>query len=168
MAKGRAVSVTLVCEKCGISYHPWKKTKPSRFCSRACSPKGRKPERPDCVCAQCGVLFRPVNNFSQKYCSRQCYRDAGEYRRIDKEGYVRVYAPNEPGAYKSGQIKEHRLVMQQHLGRPLESYEEIHHINGIKTDNRIENLQLRSNRHGKGVALVCLDCGSHNVGSEPI
>lgn len=67
-----------------------------------------------------------------------------------------------------GYILEHRLVMARKLGRPLADSETVHHIDGDKSNNDPANLQLRQGRHGTGVILQCLDCGSSNVGHAPI
>jgi len=71
-------------------------------------------------------------------------------RTKDKFGYVLIWKPEHPNAKISGYIHEHRLVMSEYLGRPLKSYEFIHHKNGIKDDNRIENLELMTKKVHRG------------------
>lgn len=83
---------------------------------------------------------------------------------ITKDGYVWMLRPRHPRAYSGKYVPQHILVMEEKLGRYLDSKNEsVHHINGDRSDNRIENLQLRTRYHGKGQARVCGDCGSQNI-----
>lgn len=102
---------------------------------------------------------------------RSVPRRGGRYRRIerrvDDHGYVRVRLADDdalsPMRDTKGWIPEHRLVMARSLARALARNESVHHINGDRADNRIENLQLRQGRHGHGQCYECADCGSRNI-----
>lgn len=79
------------------------------------------------------------------------HRDWKGGRITDKDGYILILKPDHPHANSNGYIREHRLVMEEHLGRHLRPEEVVHHINQNPADNRIENLEVydSNNKHLK-------------------
>ena len=116
--------------------------------------KGRqRKQAPAYVCAGCGqtrtrkrIKWKKngytVGFDANDYCSRACGKRRSGHVRA-KDGYVTV---------KIGlkNMMEHRLIMEHHLGRSLASHENVHHKNGLRSDNRIENLELWTTKQPRG------------------
>ncbi len=71
-------------------------------------------------------------------------------------GYVSVYLPDHPRALANGYYPQHRQVMEQVIGRVLLESEQVHHRNGVRNDNRPENLELWTKSQPAGQRVVDL------------
>jgi len=71
-------------------------------------------------------------------------------KKMLKNGYVRVYDRSHPNVSVNGSLGEHVMVMSKMLGRALRAGELVHHKNGIRNDNRPENLELWTTSHPYG------------------
>ena len=127
----------------------------------------RRPQRVERLCEYCAkeISLQPnqIEGRQHNFCSQKCYalwlsqnkrgessnRWKGGSRR-NGAGYIEIRLQPDNFFYSMMSIRhyvlEHRLVMAQHLKRCLLPWEVIHHINGQKDDNRIENLQLLGSR----------------------
>lgn len=105
------------CVKCGKLHWVRRNAKKTHCCR--CAPKNTEPRRD--------------RNANARYISRP---DGYVYVFVEKDDPMRVMAR------RDGWILEHRLVVARKVGRPLKSSEHVHHVNGVRDDNRDNNLQL--------------------------
>jgi hypothetical protein len=157
--KGRQKVMWSKCTLCGIEKWAMIPVKENYQCLK-CNARlqitlGTKilnnyPHKSDCKCYRCRIgkgYFRGDKNPSWK----------GGIRKTSL-GYIYEWVSLDSpflcmaGSHKNeaNYIMQHRLVMAKHLNRPLTKKETVHHINGIKDDNRIENLELWSSNHQSG------------------
>ena len=153
----------VICKTCGVSFYPGSGSQ-GIYCSRKCHNIGQT-KRVEVACEICGNIFEATPSQlidkvvkthggqyisrAKRFCSVECRGRAlwqrtlerthnGKPVRLDNRGYVLVWEPaRQP---RKRWVKEHRLIMEIELGRSLESEEQVHHINGDKADNRVENL----------------------------
>jgi hypothetical protein len=101
-------------------------------------------------CNVCGCHIEKIrkDGLAAKYCSHECYAISREKRGAYKggtimiSGYIYEYKPDHPNCTKNWYVAQHRLVLENRLGRFLTEDEIAHHENEIKTDNSPDNILL--------------------------
>lgn len=139
------------CDVCGKMFKPdHPERSESHTCSYKCAgiltserTKGKILVPPkEYICEFCGKAFsrpeRQARKTDGSFCSRKCHQ---EWSREHATGWVT------PGGYRmicvyGREIHEHRYLMEQEIGRPLADDEVVHHINGNKLDNSLDNLKI--------------------------
>lgn len=161
--KGRSKIIWAACPSCGIErwvmLNLYRRQEGLVRCSSCIGKEAiarginNAPHKADCTCHRCrttrGELTREKN---PAWNGGTCMR--GGYRAVllGKDDPLRSMADIH------GYALEHRVVVARALGRTLASYEHVHHINGDKTDNRIENLELWMRQHPSGVRFRDYHC----------
>jgi len=106
------------------------------------------------IAQECGVNITTISRWAARFEIREPrpyeadrsgpnnpYWKGGKYK-DSKSGYIMVYLPEHKSANKKGYLPEHRLIMEQYLGRELKPNETVCHINKRNDDNRLDNLEL--------------------------
>lgn len=160
-AFNEAQTARVPCLVCGVEF---KRIEGQRACGAECGAVLRR-RRERRACERCGERFEVKRSSAQRFCSRSCaltgvgMNNGGRAvsapagtRRPTTNGYVTI-------KLDVGWMLEHRHVMTDHLGRALLPTETVHHRDGDRANNTIDNLELRVGRHGRGATEAhCASC----------
>lgn len=154
-SKGGDVATCATCGR-GFVRSPREVRNGKRHCTTECANIGRRAKLVRVQCGRCGKeeLLRPSEAKTYHYCTIECRALGKILRPLDRthngkparvlgDGYISIWEPTHPHANR-GWVLEHRWIMEQHLGRVLATEEEVDHKNRIRSDNRLENLQVLS------------------------
>lgn len=155
-----------ICPVCNKNAGVTTRKKPKKYCSASCRSKNQdKTSRKKgeyISCAMCGkikyftrsYIKKAYNKLGMRFCGKSC-SDKAKSTGLMPVGFKKKNNKKENHPYKvimiNGKRKRlHRWIMENKLGRKLERWEHVHHINGNKKDNRIENLEiLTAKEHNK-------------------
>lgn len=130
--------MNIICYNCKEEFKKPEKYLPPKFCQKCKNPK----------CQTCGIKFTVTNQQIMNpnwgnYCSKKCMGDATP-QRYKKNGYWCIKATGHPRAYESSFYYEHILVMEEKIGRYINKNEIVHHKDGNRLNNNLNNLELKT------------------------
>lgn len=131
------------------------------LCKKYFMPSSKHKNCPSCryqktktlICCICKNNIHSNRYSNCRSCTNRKREDYGTGRYL-KKGYVMVFQKNHPRASNNNYVLEHVIIIEKYLGRLLLPHENIHHKNGIKNDNRIENLELWIKPQPSGIRAV--------------